>query len=388
MKNLSQNKRRFLAIAHGVNQQLNPEFRLPRDKAEELYDREISPYGYPTHQSILIREGLAMFQYNVARMERKKESMAKGEEVGGEGFGIGTLCPNYYITKDLANSLMETKPPEGKPDFIHHEVMPTIKVVFPKDHSDIVTTSIRQVDNGIWVRLWLLSEDGSKLSYNSNTKEFQYKKSSKTTLLKKTYTELDYFIPFDGTGHCMLCDTREYFKKNLLEKNWIKMKYATQPYGTDHLPRCINDSQVEIRAASPITFKDEEIERIFKIFLEGIHRSYNFVINLLCLLTHEPDIISVQQTTAKQVVAKSKGFGSVKVNNVPNVHWLGADFTTRVIDSTPKDGEPQVGKPKKSHWRRGHWHTILQGPGRKQRTMKWFKPTFIRGHKQTEEVSK
>ena len=92
MKTLSQNKRRFLAIAHGVNQQLNPEFRLPRDKAEELYDREISPYGYPTHQSILIREGLAMFQYNVARIERKKEAMAKGEEIGGEGFGIGTLC--------------------------------------------------------------------------------------------------------------------------------------------------------------------------------------------------------------------------------------------------------------------------------------------------------
>ena len=105
-------------------------------------------------------------------------------------------------------------------------------------------------------------------------------------------------------------------------------------------------------------------------------------------MTQEPEIISVQSPPSKYTAASSKGFNSEKINNVPNVHWLGEYFTTRVVDSKTREGESQGGKPKKAHWRRGHWHTILQGPGRKQKTMKWFKPTFIRGHKQTEEVSK
>ena len=42
--------------------------------------------------------------------------------------------------------------------------------------------------------------------------------------------------------------------------------------------------------------------------------------------------------------------------------------------------EKKTGKPKKSHWRRGHWHTILQGPKRQQRKMKWFQPVYVIGN--------
>ena len=48
------------------------------------------------------------------------------------------------------------------------------------------------------------------------------------------------------------------------------------------------------------------------------------------------------------------------MNNVPNVHWLGADFTTRVQYSKKINtdlSDITRGKPKRSHWRRGHWHT-------------------------------
>lgn len=382
MKTLSKNKQRFIGIVKAVNQQLNPEFRLSREQAIEMYDREISPYGYPTNQSILTREGMAMFQYNQAVIERTKLNKASKDLAGGEGFGyntsVGNLCPNYYVTKDLADSLIETKTPEGKPDLIHHEVMPVIKVVFPKDHSEISTIAIQQRpynhtmqqhENGIWVRVCFWQLAG---------KDFK----------EKIYVDIDYFIPLDGTGHCMMCDTREYFKKNLLEKNWTRIKYATQPENIKYLPKRVGKDYIAISQISPVHIEDEEIKDLIHRFLKGLDVSYNFVINLLCLLTHEPEIITVQKSASKYIDTKSRGFSSEKVNNVPNVHWLGEHFTTRVVDSTPKDGEPQVGKPKKSHWRRGHWHTILQGPGRTQKTMRWFKPTFIRGHKQTEEVSK
>ena len=132
----------------------------------------------------------------------------------------------------------------------------------------------------------------------------------------------------------------------------------------------------------------EFVESVIEQCIKNLHQPYRFVVNLLCLMTQEPEILTVQNSTSKYTTTNSKGFDAEKISNVPNVHWLGEHFTTRVVDSKTKEGEPQGCSPKKSHWRRGHWHTILQGPGRKQKTMKWFKPTFIRGHKQTEEVSK
>ena len=38
----------------------------------------------------------------------------------------------------------------------------------------------------------------------------------------------------------------------------------------------------------------------------------------------------MSRSSTKYVAASDKGFSSHKVNNVPNVHWLGADFTTKV----------------------------------------------------------
>ena len=381
MKPLSQNKQSFLGIVKAVNQQLAPEYRLSKYKAIELYDREISPYGYPTNQSILIREGLAMLNYNSAVLERRKLGMSKEDKnrlsnsfmEEGEGFynGVGDVCPNYYVTKDLADSLVKTKTPKDKPD-LDLEVLPTIKVVFPKDHSELSTIAIQQRKNGVWVNVcfWQLGlQPGGRST-------------------EKVYFTMEYFIPFDGTGHCMLCDTREHFNKHLLEKNYVKMKYATQPEDPKHLLKCIGNNQVEISSISPVKIEDKVLDDAMQLFISNLDVSYNFVINLLCLLTHEPEIISVQESASKYIETKSKGFNTEKVNNVPNVHWLGEHFTTRVVEAKTREGEPQGCSPKKSHWRRGHWHTILQGPGRKQKTMKWFKPTFIRGHKQTEEVSK
>jgi len=112
---------------------------------------------------------------------------------------------------------------------------------------------------------------------------------------------------------------------------------------------------------------------------------YTFVINLLCLMTQQPDIISVEKSASKYVATTNKGFASQKMNNVPNVHWLGADFTTRVQYSKKINtdlSEISRGKPKRSHWRRGHWHTISQGPGRLQKKLRWFQPVFIKGHKE------
>jgi len=403
MKPLSQNKHTFLEVVAHVNQQLMPEYRLDIEDALALYDSEISPYGYPTHQSLLLSEGMSMYHFNreIAKLKLKNKD---GELITGEGFGHNVRnifpstptgsekpidlpakysCPNYYITDDLADSLIETKPPEGKLD-IDLEVLPIIKVIFSKKYNKINTVAIskRYVDVDV---------DKAKRE-NLNIKgegiEVRVNYTVSTEIVEESPSvDIDFFIPFDGKGHCMLCDTRELFRETLLEKNYFKVRVASHPQkDSRYFVVKLKNNRFRFRWWEA---KHETAVEIVNDFIENhMNDCYRFVINLLCLMTQEPEVISVQSPPSKYTSTKGVGFGSQKVNNVPNVHWLGEYFTTRVIDSKTKEGEPQGRSPKKSHWRRGHWHTILQGPGRKQRTMKWFKPTFIRGHKQTQEVSK
>ena len=374
MKPLSQNKRTYREVVAHVNQQLTPEHRLDINDALMMYDSGISPYGYPTHQSLLLSEGMSMYHFNreIAKNEIKDK---EGNLMLGEGFGNKTKtigCPNYYITDDLANSLIETKPPEGKLD-LSLEILPVIKVIFSKNFTKINTIAIST--RGVWNKnsRW----EGIEVRVNYTV--------SSEIVEESPNVDIDFFIPFDGKGHCMLCDTRKFFREKLLEKNYFKVRVASHPQ---------KDSKYFVAKIKNNKFhfnwweaKHETAVEIVNDFIENhMNDCYRFVINLLCLMTQEPEIITVQSPTSNYRSTNNKGFGSEKINNVPNVHWLGEHFTTRVVESKTSSSEPQGCSPKRSHWRRGHWHTILQGPGRKQRTMKWFKPTFIRGHKQVDLI--
>ena len=63
MKTLSRNKLLFLTIVKNVNDQLE-DVQLSQENALKMYEKEISPYGYPTHQSILINYGMGMYHFN------------------------------------------------------------------------------------------------------------------------------------------------------------------------------------------------------------------------------------------------------------------------------------------------------------------------------------
>ena len=381
MKTLSKNKQLFLKIVSKINLQLqNPDHHLSKKDAIALYDKEIAPYGYPTHQSLLIEKGVSMMLFNNEVVQKNLKDN-KGEGMMGEGFGKVThLCPTYYITDDLADSLLRTEPPKSID--LDLEVLPLVHVVFSKKFKKeaglkVRTIGIRKRETGIEVEVY----------YRRNASNFG------------NDITISFYIPFDGDGHCIFCDTKEYFKKHLLEKNYFKVRTAAvKPPEYVHKkdlqdPKGPGATVARVNGEGDISFRipiitHEEAEETITEFIENFTEPYRFVMNLLCLMTQEPEIISVQSPPSKYTSTSNKGFSSEKINNVPNVHWLGEYFTTRVVDSKTKEGEPQGCSPKKSHWRRGHWHTILQGPGRTQKAMRWFKPTFIRGHKQTEEVSK
>ena len=378
---LSKKKRAYLAVAHRVNETLMPEERVSDSAALAMYDKDIAPYGYHSHQNILITEGLGMWHFNKAVAENNLTDK-DGNLLLGEGFGLvptNQLCPNYYITDDLANSLIETDTPVGKLD-ISKEVLPTIRVIFSKKFLKFSKISLHQYPDKIRVRLSL------RLPYGFNSDSGTYRAHMPYPWTGDNhegfaYVPMEFFIPLDGNGHCMLCDTREHFKKHLLQRNYFKIKFCTMDEDYHFKNISPDGKSLSIKEFST-TISHEFIERTIEHFIENLHEPYRFVVNLLCLMTQEPEILTVQNSTSKYTTTNSKGFDAEKISNVPNVHWLGENFTTRVVNSTAasEDTERTRGKPKKSHWRRGHWHTVLQGPGRTQKQLKWFRPTFIRGH--------
>ena len=85
MKTLSKNKQLFLKIVELVNKQLrNTDQHLSKTEAIALYDKEIAPYGYPSHQSLLIEKGMSMIQFNSEIINNK--SKPSGQYIG-QGFG-------------------------------------------------------------------------------------------------------------------------------------------------------------------------------------------------------------------------------------------------------------------------------------------------------------
>ena len=374
MKTLSKKQRTFLEIVDRVNHQVVAS-NASAENAIAWYDKEISPYGYPTHQSILMAEGMSMFHFN-REIVKNQVKDKEGNLLLGEGFSDlspRNTVPNYYITDDLAYSLIETETPKDGLN-IDLEVLPLIKVIFSKKFDKINTISIRtNPTNNQKTQFGGIDEEGIAVRVNYTVP---------VEVCEDTPDiNIDFFIPFNGKGHCMLCDTRELFHEKLLEKNYFMVRVASHPHkNPDYFVAKIQNNEFRFRWWE--AKHETAVECVNDFIKNHMNNCYQFVVNLLCLMTQEPEIITVQSPPSKYTATKAVGFGSERVNNVPNVHWLGEYFTTRVVDSTAasEDTERTRGKPKKSHWRRGHWHTVLQGPGRTQKQLKWFRPTFIRGH--------
>ena len=344
------NKQYFLKMIQEMNTYF--EEKISKEDAIRLYDGEIAPYGYPSHQKFMLYQAATLSAYNDNIRSGQYKKYFKNPPTLGQGFS-NVLTDNHYITDALAHSLFNTDAPNDF-KFIKRvmslDVLPVITVVFSNDFDlgEDVCANVRRID--------ICKKDiGISVQVHSGKLAGQI--------------QYDFFIPIAENDCCQLCATKEFFIDNEL------------------------GYRVLFKALAFDIKKDDVKKEIFEKFEYGISafqnetlpKMYRFVINLLCLMTQEPEIVTIQKPKSKYRTTNSKGFSAEKINNVPNVKWLGADFTTRTIQSNQEDKDPSdrtAGSPKRSHWRRGHWHTISQGPKRVQKKLKWFQPVFIKGHKQ------
>ena len=375
-KSLSTPKDKFLFLVKEINKYLVEPMRLSEEDALIKWNQEISPYGYPNYQKSLVHKAIKVWDYNSCQIHKVfKGLMPDILEEDGTVNSFSNMSmnlkdelsgSNFYITDELATSLFNTDTPDDY-NFIKEalslNILPQINIVFSNDFklndkswwdsNYLHTIQVRHLKNrGVDVYVYLLKHSGA---------------------IHHSFT-----IPLIKNDCCQLCETQKFFDENHRgEFNYMvnASKFFNPKDNTNH-----KYSKEYLEERKEFT---EELVDVFR--KQSLPNIYTFVINLLCLMTQQPDIISVQKSSTKYVATNNKGFSNHKVNNVPNVHWLGAEFTTRVQYSKKIDTDPSDmtrGKPKKPHWRRGHWHTISQGHGRLQKKLRWFEPVFIKGHKE------
>ena len=114
---------------------------------------------------------------------------------------------------------------------------------------------------------------------------------------------------------------------------------------------------------------------------ELVRNQLNIIVNMILLMNQQPDI-EVEYMPPSITIPVQRGFSKPEVFKPRPITWVGKEFSKRIVKIYPKTDDllpKQAGVPKRSHWRRGHWHTVLQGPKREQRRMRWFEPVYVQG---------
>lgn len=312
------------------------------------FNKAISPYGYPNYQKICHKNAVTAgtahhcfnklnkvmsYDYNLQLDERNDNLLVKSI-----CFDQNVLTePVLYITDSLGEALFHTKQPDSV----------DLAKKFYKSFTVIFSNQFKRIN---WAHIHI-DEESLKLKY---TFLYNYKgiEIPWDTCIEFAGQEIDY---------------------PAAELQW---KYN---YQRINLLCCGSNKSYKSRRQ----LWDEiakEANQCHDLGLKLSKDVYRFICNLILLSQQQPEILTVKDSGSKYVDTDGKGFKSTKTNKHPPVHWLGENFTTRVVRASEVEGERQIGSPKRSHWRKGHWHTVLQGPGRKQKQMRWFQPTFIRGN--------
>lgn len=102
----------------------------------------------------------------------------------------------------------------------------------------------------------------------------------------------------------------------------------------------------------------------------------NVVANAMLHLSHDTEYVTVKSPG----VSRGTGFGDSDELPPQPATWIGEDYhQPKAKYEYPVDHVPTKGKSPRPHWRRGHNRFVCQGPGRKQRVLKWIKPVYVNG---------
>tara|TARA_B100000131_G_scaffold310730_1_gene342725 strand:+ start:62 stop:1504 length:1443 start_codon:yes stop_codon:yes gene_type:complete len=105
----------------------------------------------------------------------------------------------------------------------------------------------------------------------------------------------------------------------------------------------------------------------------------NIVANTILTMSHHTEYVSVKSP----MMPRATGFNQVGQEIPPQpATWIGEGYNSEKPKyEYPDDHVPSKGTSPRPHWRRGHQRYVCQGPGRKQKVLKWIKPCYVNGTK-------
>ena len=305
-----------------------------------LAGKYISPKGYQPWDTMLLPYALWSDLEMLEWIAKKRIPDFYPEHFLEAGLGANISAaldaPAVYLSKALTESLLHTdvgamQPPES--------VLPCFYICLPRNmlHDDegVEITCLLVVENTSFLPIayaWMGGDTNKKVQLLSEHVE------------NGDMNNLNIFAY--NTHSDVICVTRSWAESTAPKEDVSPIEYSFADE--------FNFDDIEFRSMSA------KISRIVK--------------NVVLIYNYKRELI-----TTVNVNRPASGF-SVKKEVSRRTHLpttlLGKDFLSSKCYSTAESAN-HTDVIKKPHWRKGHWHTVLHGPGKKERKLQWFQPVYV-----------
>jgi hypothetical protein len=313
---------------------------------KRLADKYISPKGYQPWNTMLIPHALWSDVHMLQSITASDIPGLRPEHFLEAGLGANLSAaldaPAVYLSVALTESLLHTdvgamQPPES--------VLPCFYICLPRN--------MLHDDEGVEITCLLVAENAMYAPFALAWMEGDIDKKYQALDEQVKSGNIDNLKIFAfNVNNDVICVTRSWAESTSPKEDVTPIEYSFSDE--------IDVDDIEFRSMSA------KICRIVK----NVVLIYNYKRELISTVNINPPASGF---SVKKEVSRKK--------HLPTT-ILGKDFlTSKCYYTTQSTAHTDV--TKKPHWRKGHWHTVLHGPGKKERKLHWFQPVYVNANLDT-----
>ena len=258
---------------------------------------------------------------------------AKVSEVARDA--ITHQAPARYITKEMCEAFMQTPVPELNQDIL--DVLPYMHIILPRNI--------------------LFDHAGDEVfSLVVKTGDLYPQMDAETDRRHREITQAFF------QGEALI-------PQNMMGARGIQVVTMTAA-GSNFWQEFVDENakswyEENVKQKDSSGYQNEATEKIIRV-----------ATNSLLVHLYEPELITTDRI---ETVTRGRGFASSSTKQPLPATWIGKSFRNERKAESRKNASDGARVSVRSHWRTGHWHSYCIGVGRKERTVKWVKPVYVRG---------
>lgn len=307
---------------------------------KKLEGKYISPKDYQPWDTMLLPHAL----FSDERMLKHISDTAIPDFYPGHFLEAGIAAnlsaaldaPAVYLSAALTESLLYTdvgamQPPES--------VLPAFYICLPRN--------MLHDDEGVEITCLFVTENSTYLpfAYAWSSADMREKLQALSTQVQNGDIDNLKIIAYNANND-VICITRSWTESTAPKEDTSPIEYSF----SDEL----NFDDIEFRSMSA------KVCRIVK----NVVLIYNYKRELITTVNIHPP---ARGFSVKRELSRKKYLPTT---------ILGKDFISPK-HSYVAESCRHTDITMKPHWRKGHWHTVLHGPGKKERKLHWFQPVYV-----------